>query len=109
MFEEVVHWVPSENWDKMESSLNNVQQLRAQLCSELQDLSKAHERENDKSVQKKMKKDMEQRWRDLKGLEDTISEYEYNLGRAWAQPENAPVSDDSQFDPRPKVPWLSHQ
>ena len=47
-----------------------------------------------------MKKDMEQRWRDLKGLEATISEYEYNLGRAWAQPENAPVSDDGQSDPR---------
>ena len=102
MFEEVVHWVLAENRDKMESSLNNVQKLRAWLCMELQDLSKAHKRETDNSTQKKMKKDMEQRWRDLKGLEATISEYEYDLGRARARPENAPVSNDGQSDPRAK-------
>ena len=45
---------------------------------------------------------MEQRWRDLKGLEATISEYEYNLERAQAQPENALVSDDGQSDPGAK-------
>ena len=49
-FEEVVHQVLAENRDKMESSLNNVQKLQAQLCVELQDLSKAHERETDKSA-----------------------------------------------------------
>ena len=31
MFEEVVDWVLAENWDKMESSLDNVQKLWAQL------------------------------------------------------------------------------
>ena len=46
-----------------------------------------------------MKKDMEQRQRDLKGLESTIFEYEYDLGRTQAQPENALVSDDSQSNP----------
>ena len=99
MFEEVVHRVLAENRDKMESSLNNVQKLRARLHTELQDLSKAHKRETDKSTRKKMKKDMEQRWRDLKGLEATISEYEYNLGKAQARPENVPVSNDGQSDP----------
>ena len=49
-----------------------------------------------------MKKDMEQRQKDLKGLEATISEYEYDLGRTWAQPENTPVSDDDQSDPGAK-------
>ena len=98
-FEEVVHWVLAENRDKMESSLNNVQKLQARLHVELQDLNKACERETDKSAQKKMKKDMEQRQRYLKGLEATISEYEYDLGRARAQPENTPVSDDGQSDP----------
>ena len=43
---------------------------------------------------------MERRWKDLKGLEATISEYEYNLRRARVQPENAPVSNDGQPDPR---------
>ena len=101
-FEEVVHRVLAENQDKMESSLNNVQKLWALLHMELQDLSKAHKRETDKSAQKKMKKDMEQRQRDLKGLEATISEYEYDLRRARARPENAPVSDDGQSDPGAK-------
>ena len=31
MFEEVVNWVLAENWDKLESSLDNVQKLWAQL------------------------------------------------------------------------------
>ena len=45
---------------------------------------------------------MEQRWRDLKGLEATISQYEYDLGRARAWPENAPDSDNDQSDPGAK-------
>ena len=60
----------------------------------------AHKGESDKASRKKMKNDLEQRWRDLKGLETTISQYEYDLWRARAQPENAPVSDDDQSDPR---------
>ena len=31
MFEEVVHWVLAENWDKIESSLNHVQGLQVRL------------------------------------------------------------------------------
>ena len=46
-----------------------------------------------------MKKEMERKWKDLKGLEATISEYEYDLRRAQAWPENALVSDDDQPDP----------
>ena len=45
-----------------------------------------------------MKRDMERRRRDLKGLKATISQYEYNLRRARAWPENAPVSNDDQSD-----------
>ena len=30
-FEEVVHWILGENWDKLESSLNHFQELQAQL------------------------------------------------------------------------------
>ena len=37
---------------------------------------------------------MEQRQRDLKGLEATISQYECSLGRAWVQPEGTPASED---------------
>ena len=42
---------------------------------------------------------MEWKWKDLKGLETTISEYEYDLGKTRARPENALVSDDSQPNP----------
>ena len=43
---------------------------------------------------------MERKWKDLKGLETTISEYEYDLGKTPARPENALVSDDGHPDPR---------
>ena len=49
-----------------------------------------------------MKKDLEQKRRDLKDLEATISQCKYDLWRAWAQPENAPVSIDDQSDPGTK-------
>ena len=55
-----------------------------------------------KSSRKKMKRDMEQRQRDLKGLEATISQYVYDLRRARVCPENAPVSNDNQSDSRAK-------
>ena len=78
-FEEVVHRVLGENWDKMESSLNHVQGLQAQLRGELEDLQWAHKDELNPSAQRRMKKEMEQKRKDLKGLEDTISEYESHL------------------------------
>ena len=74
-FEEVVHWVLAENQDKMESSLDNVQKLWAQLQEELEDLHQANKDEPDTSAQRRMKKEMEQKQKDLKGLEATISEY----------------------------------
>ena len=94
---EVVDQVLAENWDKMESSLDNVQKLRAQLRGELEDLHQVHKDESDASAQKRMKKEMEWKWKDLKGLEATISKYESCL------------RGDREDDPsilRPKVPWL---
>ena len=78
-FEEVVHWVLAENRDKMESSLDNVQKLWAWLRGELEDLHQAHKDEPDISARRRMKKEMEQKQKDLKGLEATISEYESHL------------------------------
>ena len=51
-----------------------------------------------KSSRKKIKRDMEQRQKDLKGLEVTISHYEASLGRAWVQPEETPASEDDLSD-----------
>ena len=100
MFEEVIHWVLAKNWYKIESSLDHVQELWAWLQRELEDLSQAHKVELAKSSQKKIKRDMEQRWKDLKGLEATISQYESSLGRAWVQPEGTLASEDDPSNSR---------
>ena len=78
-FEEVVHQVLGENWDKLESSLNHFQELQAQLQGELEDLQRARKDESSTSAQRRMKKEMEQKWKDLQGLKATISEYESHL------------------------------
>ena len=90
-FEEVINRVLAENQYKIESSLDHIRELWAQLRRELDDLSQAHEDELEKSAQKKMKKDMEQRQRDLKGLEATISQYESSL-------EGTPSHEDNPSD-----------
>ena len=97
-FEEVIHRVLAENWYKVESSLDNVQELQAQLRGELEDLYQAHKDKPDKSSQKKMKREMERRWRDLKGLEATISQYESSLGGARVQPEGTLAREDDPSD-----------
>ena len=98
MFEEVVHWVLAENWYKVESSLDNVWELQAWLQRELNDLSQAREDEPEKSSRRKMKRDMELRQRDLKGLEATIFQYESSLGGAQVQPEGTPAHEDDPSD-----------
>ena len=45
---------------------------------------------------------MEQRWRDLKGLEATISQYESSLGGAQFQPEGTPAHEDDPSDSEAK-------
>ena len=61
-FEVVVHQVLGENRDKLESSLNHFQELQAQLQRELEDLQRARKDESSTSTQKRMKKEMEQKW-----------------------------------------------
>ena len=98
MFEEVVQWVLAENHYKTEGSLDNVQKLWAQLQRELEDLSQAHKEGPTKSSQKKIKRDMERRWKDLKGLKVTISQYESHLRRVQVQLEEALASEDNLSD-----------
>ena len=94
MFEEVVDQVLVENRYKIESSLDNIWGLQAQLQRELDDLSQAHEGELEKSAWKMMKRDMERRWRDLKDLKSTISQYKSRLGGAQVQSEGGLAHDD---------------
>ena len=79
MIEEVVQRVLAKDQHKTKSALDHIEKLQAQLQRELDDLSRAHRKELDKSSQKKMKREMEWKWKDLKGLEATISEYESHL------------------------------
>ena len=102
MFEEVVHQVLAENQYKVESSLDNVQELRAWLQRELDDLFLAYKDEPEKSSRKKMKRDMEQRQRDLKGLEATISQYKFSFRGAQVQPEGTPAREDGPSDSEAK-------
>ena len=51
--------------------------------------------EPDKSSQKKIKRDMEWKQKDIKSLEVTISHYESSLGRAQVQPEETLASEDN--------------
>ena len=78
-FEEVIDRVLMENRSRIESLLDNIWELRAQLQRELNDFSRARRGELEKSTRKKMKKDMEQRWKDLKSLEACISQYKSML------------------------------
>ena len=97
-FEEVIDRVLVENRYKIESLLDNVQGLWAQLQRELNNLSRAHKGELEKSAQKKMKRDMEWRQKDLKGLEATISQYESSLGEAQVQTEGGHEDDPSDSE-----------
>ena len=101
-FEEVVDWVLVENRYKIESLLDHIRELWPQLRRELDDLSWAREGELEKSARKKMKRDMERRWRDLKGLEATISQYESSLGGAQVQPEGTLAHGDNPSDSEAK-------
>ena len=74
-FEEVVDRVLVENRYKIESSLDHIQELRAWLQGELEDLHQACKDKPDTSAWRRMKKEMERKQKDLKGLEATISEY----------------------------------
>ena len=98
MFEEVAQQVLAENRYKTESSMDNVLKLWAWLQRELKDLSQAHKVEPAKSSQKNIKRDMKQRWKDIKGLGVTISHYESSLRRARVQADETLASEDDLSD-----------
>ena len=60
-FEEVVHRILGENWEKIESSLNDVWGLQAQLQGELEDIQQARKNKPNVSARRRMKREMEQK------------------------------------------------
>ena len=79
-FQEVVDCILHENRCASESSLNYLLAHHAHTCKELDNLTKAHG-ESDKSSQKRIKKEIDLRRKDLESLRGCISYYESHLGR----------------------------
>ena len=95
-FTEVVQRVLAENQQRVESSLDNLQGHCAQLQGELDDLIEACKRESVKSSQKRIKKEIDLRQKDLKSLRVAISQHESSLRQD--QPEETTTSDDGSSD-----------
>ena len=97
-FMEVVECVLAKNWHRVESSLDDLRGHRAQLQGELDDHIEAHKREPFKSSWKRIKKEIDLRWKDLKSLSVAISQHKSSLGRGWDQLEETMTSDDGSSD-----------
>ena len=80
-FKEVVDCILNENWCGAESSLDDLREHRAHIRGELDDLTKAHREESDKSSQKRIKKEIDMRQKDLESLRVVISHHKSNLGQ----------------------------
>ena len=80
-FREVVNCVLYENQRNAQNSLNDLRARRAHIHGELDDLTKAHEEESDKSSWKRIKKEIDMRHKDLESLRVRISDHESKLGQ----------------------------
>ena len=92
-FKEVVNRVLYENRCDAQSSLNDLRACRAHIHGELDDLTKAHGEESDKSSWKRIKKEIDMRCKDLESLRVHISDHKSNLGQDLT--EDIIPSDDS--------------
>ena len=97
-FMEVVECVLAKNRHRVESSLDDLRGHRTQLQGELDDLTEAHKKESFKSSRKRIKKEIDLRWKDLESLSAAISQHESSLGRGRDQPEETMTSDDGSSD-----------
>ena len=97
-FQEVVDCILHENWHASEHSLNYLLACRAHTRKELDDLTKAHGEsdESDKSSQKRIKKEIDLKRKELESLRECISYYELHLGQDPLE-DNTP-NDDGLFD-----------
>ena len=91
-FQEVVDCVLHQNWCDAQCSLDDLRVCRAHIHQELDDLTQAH-RESEKSSQKRIKKEINMRRKDLESLKECISQYESHLKQDMSG-DNTPGSDD---------------
>ena len=80
-FREVVDCILYENRRDAQSSLDDLQGCRARIHEELDNLTNVHGEESDKSSQKRIKKEIDMRCKDLESLRVAISHHESNLGQ----------------------------
>ena len=92
-FQEVVDCVLHENWHNAQCSLNDLRARRVRICEELDELIKTHGEESDKSSQKRIKKEIDMRHKDLESLRVCISHHESHLGQDPSE-DNTPDDDD---------------
>ena len=74
-FAEVVGQVLDENWRREESSLANLQGCRTQIRGELDDLIETRRVESDASAQKRLKREIDLRRKDIESLKVAISHH----------------------------------
>ena len=94
-FKEVVNYVLYKNRRDAQRSLDDLRACHAHIHKELDDLTKAHGEESDKSSRKGIKKEMDMRHKDLESLKECISYHESHLGQDPSE-DNTP-SDDGLF------------
>ena len=91
-FQEVVNRVLHKNRRNAQRHLDDLRARRAHICQELDDLTQAHQ-ESEKSSQKRIKKEINMRRKDLESLKGCISQYESHLEQD-TPGDNTPNSDD---------------
>ena len=93
-FMEDVDQVLDENQHREESLLADLQGCHTQIQGELDDLIETRRVESDMSTQKRLKREIDLRRKDIENLKVAISHHQSNLG--WGQSgETAPHDDDS--------------
>ena len=94
-FKEVVNRVLYENQHDAQRSLDDLRAHCACIHEELDDLTKTHGEESDKSSRKRIKKEIDMRHKDLESLRVRISHHESHLGQDPLE-DNTP-GDDGLF------------
>ena len=94
-FQKVVNRVLYENRCQAQHSLDDLRACHAHICQELDDLTKAHGEESDKSSQKRIKKEIDMRRKDHESLWERISYHESHLGE---EPSEDSTPGDSEAE-----------
>ena len=95
-FAEVVDRVLDKNWCREESSLAELHGCHTRIRGELDDLIEARWGESNEFTQKRIKREIDLRRKDIENLRVAISHHETNLGRG--QPGDIATHDDDSSD-----------